>query len=179
MASTLSENFGSCANHLSGEERIPELTEFSGSSDEDKACAKLFWQSLTLHPPIESRLVSGDMRQRLPVAGPFVQEKNFAHQVIEDDPKLQAFLATAHTQMIHEESQKLTHLAMRREETRLILEKRKAERTEKESISHRTRRPLVPEDEYEMPDEEGEVAMQELDNFDKVMENKSRKNIVV
>ena len=45
-------------------------TVFSGSSKEDQACAKLFWQSLTLHPPIESRLVSGDVHQRLRKAGP-------------------------------------------------------------------------------------------------------------
>lgn len=51
------------------------FTEFSGSSKEDQACAKLFWQSLTLHPPIESRLVSGDVHQRLPKAGPGKQRK--------------------------------------------------------------------------------------------------------
>ena len=47
-----------------------ERTVFSGCSEDDQACAKLFWQSLTLQPPIESRLVSGDVGQRLKVAPP-------------------------------------------------------------------------------------------------------------
>ena len=50
-------------------------TVFSGCSEDDQACAKMFWKSLTLHPPIESRLVSGDIRQRLPVAAPGGQRK--------------------------------------------------------------------------------------------------------
>ena len=48
-------------------------TEFSGSSAEDVSYAKTFWQSIQLHPPIESRLVSSDIRQRLKVAPPAKQ----------------------------------------------------------------------------------------------------------
>ncbi|XP_018610679.1 cilia- and flagella-associated protein HOATZ isoform X2 [Scleropages formosus] len=44
-------------------------TVFAGSSPEDVAYAKVFWNSFNLHPPLESRLVSADMRQRLQVAG--------------------------------------------------------------------------------------------------------------
>ncbi|XP_030834138.1 UPF0722 protein [Strongylocentrotus purpuratus] len=147
MASTISRNFGgSDMNHLSGEEKFPEMTEFSGSSDEDKACAKLFWQSVTLHPPIESRLVSGDIRQRLPNAGPFLQDPNYAHEPEQDDPKLKAFMANAHAQMVYEESASLTKLAIKRQETRMIHQKRQSERKEKEKISHRTRKPLVPDE---------------------------------
>ncbi|XP_041470976.1 cilia- and flagella-associated protein HOATZ-like [Lytechinus variegatus] len=180
MASTISGNFfGSDTNHLSGEEKFPEMTEFSGSSDEDKACAKLFWQSVTLHPPIESRLVSGDIRQRLPNAGPFLQDPNYAHAPEQDDPKLRAFLGKAHAQMVYEESENLTKLAMKRQETRMIHQKRQAERKEKEKISHRTRKPLVPEDDYEILDDEAMNAMDELDQFDKTLEERSQKNLVL
>ncbi|XP_077062607.1 cilia- and flagella-associated protein HOATZ isoform X1 [Siphateles boraxobius] len=43
-------------------------TVFDGASQEDVAYAKVFWNSLSLQPPIESRLVSADIRQRLKVA---------------------------------------------------------------------------------------------------------------
>lgn len=43
-------------------------TVFDGASEEDVAYAKVFWNSLSLQPPIESRLVSADIRQRLKVA---------------------------------------------------------------------------------------------------------------
>lgn len=43
-------------------------TIFAGSSEDDVAYAKVFWSSLFLQPPLESRLVSADMRQRLKVA---------------------------------------------------------------------------------------------------------------
>ncbi len=42
-----------------------EETVFIGSSEEDKAYAKTFWQSIQLLPPMESRLVSSDVKQRL------------------------------------------------------------------------------------------------------------------
>jgi hypothetical protein len=44
------------------------FTEFSGCSPEDVAYAKTFWQSVQLQPPMESRLVSSDIKQRLRVA---------------------------------------------------------------------------------------------------------------
>ena len=47
-----------------------EVIEFSGSSESDIANAKTFWKSVTLLPPMESRLVSSDVRQRLKVAEP-------------------------------------------------------------------------------------------------------------
>ncbi|XP_075999297.1 cilia- and flagella-associated protein HOATZ [Genypterus blacodes] len=41
---------------------------FDGSSVEDVSHAKQLWNSLSLQPPLESRLVSADIRQRLPVS---------------------------------------------------------------------------------------------------------------
>ena len=47
-----------------------DKTVFFGSSEEDMAYAKTFWQSVQLLPPMESRLVSSDIKQRLKVAPP-------------------------------------------------------------------------------------------------------------
>lgn len=46
------------------------LTVFDGSSPEDASHARRLWSSLSLLPPQESRLVSADIRQRLPVSRP-------------------------------------------------------------------------------------------------------------
>lgn len=53
-----------------------ELTEFSGSSEEDINYAKTFWQSVHLQPPVESRLVSSDIKQRLRIAPSGSQSMN-------------------------------------------------------------------------------------------------------
>ncbi|KAG8434490.1 hypothetical protein GDO86_012751, partial [Hymenochirus boettgeri] len=42
---------------------------FAGSSERDVNLCKLFWNSVTLQPPLESRLVSGEIQQRLKGAG--------------------------------------------------------------------------------------------------------------
>lgn len=150
------------------------FTEFSGSSKEDQACAKLFWQSLTLHPPIESRLVSGDVHQRLPKAGPGKQPRNYAHTKLQEDPKLDKFLQRAHAEMVHEESIKLTNQAIQRHETLYTFRQQKEERKKKEAISQSVRKP-VPEDDsdYDAKDEsEIAAAMMEMDSFDKKLAEK-------
>lgn len=58
--------------------QLPHRTEFSGTSEENVAFAKTFWQSVQLHPPMESRLVSSDIRQRLKVAAPGSQGEAIA-----------------------------------------------------------------------------------------------------
>ncbi|KAE8592599.1 hypothetical protein XENTR_v10018804 [Xenopus tropicalis] len=55
-------------------------TVFSGSCERDVSLCKIFWNSVTLQPPLESRLVSGDIEQRLRAAGSTKQNKNIAHQ---------------------------------------------------------------------------------------------------
>jgi hypothetical protein len=50
-----------------------ETTTFYGSSAEDVSYATNFWQSIQLHPPMESRLVSSDIKQRLKIAPPSSQ----------------------------------------------------------------------------------------------------------
>lgn len=52
-----------------------EKTTFSDSSEEDIAYAKTFWQSVQLLPPMESRLVSSDIKQRLKIAPPGGQRR--------------------------------------------------------------------------------------------------------
>ena len=56
-----------------------ERTVFTGSSKEDMAYAKTFWQSVQLLPPMESRLVSSDIKQRLKRAPPGGQCKSQAY----------------------------------------------------------------------------------------------------
>ncbi|XP_077865572.1 cilia- and flagella-associated protein HOATZ-like [Saccoglossus kowalevskii] len=107
-----------------------EFTEFVGSSSEDQAYAKVFWQSITLHPPIESRLVSGDIRQRLPVAKPKGTYINKSYKPIQKPPKLTKFLHVSHGQVLQEESLKLMKQAQKREEDLQRLRKRKEERAE-------------------------------------------------
>ena len=53
-----------------------EKTTFCDSSEEDIAYAKTFWQSVQLLPPMESRLVSSDIKQRLKVAPPGSQRES-------------------------------------------------------------------------------------------------------
>ncbi|XP_022099215.1 UPF0722 protein-like [Acanthaster planci] len=152
-------------------------TVFSGCSDEDRACAKLFWQSLTLQPPIESRLVSGDVRQRLKVAPPGRQPVNRAYEKIETSQKLVDFLERAQAEVIYAQSMKLTKQAIARQETLHILQKRKQERKEKEAISHRPAPPslLDEEDDYDEATElEAVQAMAELDSFEQRIIEDSR-----
>ncbi|KAM9746267.1 cilia- and flagella-associated protein HOATZ [Menidia menidia] len=46
------------------------FTVFDGSCPEDESHARRLWSSVSLLPPLESRLVAADIRQRLPVRRP-------------------------------------------------------------------------------------------------------------
>ncbi|XP_044134407.1 cilia- and flagella-associated protein HOATZ isoform X3 [Bufo gargarizans] len=61
-----------------------DYTVFVGSSEQDVMCSKIFWNSVTLQPPLESRLVSGDVEQRLRAAGGAKPRKNYTGQELED-----------------------------------------------------------------------------------------------
>jgi len=52
----------------SSQPAVMPVIMFTGSSEQDISHAKSFWKSLNLQPPLESRLVSSDIKQRLPVA---------------------------------------------------------------------------------------------------------------
>ncbi|XP_040181329.1 cilia- and flagella-associated protein HOATZ isoform X4 [Rana temporaria] len=66
------------------EEFATDHMVFAGSSERDVMCSKIFWSSLTLQPPLESRLVSGNMEQRLRPAGEPRLRKNHTQQQLED-----------------------------------------------------------------------------------------------
>ncbi|XP_041425220.1 cilia- and flagella-associated protein HOATZ-like isoform X2 [Xenopus laevis] len=70
-------------------------TVFSGSCERDVSLCKIFWNSVTLQPPLESRLVSGDIEQRLRAAGSTKQNKNITHQQSVENPKMEYFLFEA------------------------------------------------------------------------------------
>ncbi|XP_075694903.1 cilia- and flagella-associated protein HOATZ isoform X1 [Rhinoderma darwinii] len=69
-----------------GELGYDDYTVFAGSSEHDVMCSKIFWNSVTLQPPLESRLVSGDVEQRLRAAGEAknLTRKNYTQQELKD-----------------------------------------------------------------------------------------------
>ncbi|XP_064424715.1 cilia- and flagella-associated protein HOATZ isoform X2 [Latimeria chalumnae] len=78
-------------------------TVFAGSPEEDVAYAKVFWNSVALHPPLESRLISGDIKQRLKVAHPAQPTKNLVHLLPVEDPQCEQLFLQAREQKKAEE----------------------------------------------------------------------------
>ncbi|XP_075046119.1 cilia- and flagella-associated protein HOATZ isoform X2 [Mixophyes fleayi] len=76
------------------EELDGDLTVFTGSCERDVMFSKIFWNSVTLQPPLESRLVSGNMQQRLRAAGDPTLRKTYTQQHL-DDLKTECFLLEA------------------------------------------------------------------------------------
>merc|ERR1740137_34775 len=109
-----------------------EKTMFSGSSEEDMAYAKTFWQSVQLMPPMESRLVSCDIKQRLKKAPPGSQPVNIKIPGREPPQKLQQFLEDAKLQEKAQEWEKLQKLSRLRDEDIQLINKHRLTRIEKE-----------------------------------------------
>ncbi|XP_018610678.1 cilia- and flagella-associated protein HOATZ isoform X1 [Scleropages formosus] len=105
-------------------------TVFAGSSPEDVAYAKVFWNSFNLHPPLESRLVSADMRQRLQVAGS-TRDSRGCPTSDRRDEKLQE----VYIKQRLEEKQRYLEMAKKRDDTLALLKKQREERIKKEMIS--------------------------------------------
>ncbi|CAK8677934.1 cilia- and flagella-associated protein HOATZ-like [Clavelina lepadiformis] len=115
------------------EEPTP-VTIFQGSSPEDIEHAKSFWKSLTLHPPLESRLVSADIRQRLKVApSPSKVQRRSKNDIPTLENEL--FLNKAREQERFEERERYRYLASKREAVINLLHKQRGQRIEKEKIS--------------------------------------------
>ncbi|KAL5016427.1 hypothetical protein ScPMuIL_006016 [Solemya velum] len=110
----------------------PERTEFSGSSKEDMSYAKTFWQSIQLHPPMESRLVSSDIKQRLKRAPVGAQSVNYSHSATVDQPDNRGFLVRAKTLEHMEEFGRLQRFTEARDKELQSLHMRRKEREEKE-----------------------------------------------
>ncbi|XP_064650960.1 cilia- and flagella-associated protein HOATZ-like [Lineus longissimus] len=122
MATNVAE-FGICA----------ERTVFSDSTPEDVAYAKSFWQSIQLHPPIESRLVSGNVKQRMKTVNECSQPPPV--DKLEYPPKLVQFLTKAHEEENQIQQAKLQELWNKKQQSQALLEKQRRERIRKEMVS--------------------------------------------
>ncbi len=108
------------------------FTVFDGSSPEDVSHARQLWNSLSLLPPQESRLVSADIRQRLPVSRPQRSISAAAlgpqHTTLEP-PSLPAL------RQRQEERQRYVAMADQRREILALLRRQREQRVQKELIS--------------------------------------------
>ncbi|XP_072449613.1 cilia- and flagella-associated protein HOATZ isoform X1 [Chiloscyllium punctatum] len=115
------------------------FTVFTGSAAEDVAYAKVFWSSLSLQPPLESRLVSGDIKQRLKVAqapGHGRCTVQCCHcQPTQEDIKSKQLLIEAHMQLKADEKARLLEKAKKREEILALINKQREERVRKELLA--------------------------------------------
>ncbi|KAL4226064.1 hypothetical protein ACF0H5_014052 [Mactra antiquata] len=150
-----------------------EFTEFSGSSVEDISYATNFWQSIQLHPPMESRLVSSDIKQRLKVAPPSSQARNVLISRQEEPSVLQDFMSRAKTMEHLEEFARFQKFAEAKVEDKALLAKHRDIREKKEAISrNRGVRPIekkiekLPKEEYICDEEDEKDVLQQLDEFD-------------
>lgn len=115
------------------------FTVFDGSSPEDVSHARQLWSSLALLPPLESRLVSADIRQRLPVSRPQRSSAPAplgpAHAALEP-PSVSAL------QQRREERQRYAAMAEQRREILALLRRQRERRIQKELVSE----PFRPKD---------------------------------
>ncbi|KAK3107002.1 hypothetical protein FSP39_004723 [Pinctada imbricata] len=154
-----------------------QYTEFSGSTADDISYAKTFWQSIQLQPPVESRLVSSDIKQRLKVAPSGSHSMSMAHMIPDQPKALQEFMIRAKTLERLEEYRVLQRYAHAREQDLELLNKRKAERKKKEEISKGrglpklyTREAFIrteSDEESNFVDENAEDTLKQIDDFEK------------
>ncbi|XP_052779588.1 cilia- and flagella-associated protein HOATZ-like [Mya arenaria] len=150
-------------------------TTFYGSSQEDISYATNFWQSVQLHPPMESRLVSSDIKQRLKVAPASSQARNVmsSKQQLQETPVLQDFLSRARTMEHLEEYTRMQKFAEAKAEDKSLLVKHREVRRKKEELSRNkgvkpvhTVEERMPRDDYEVDEEDDAGALQQLDEFE-------------
>ncbi|KAA0716461.1 UPF0722 protein C11orf88 -like protein [Triplophysa tibetana] len=113
-------------------------TIFAGSSEDDVSYAKVFWSSLFLQPPLESRLVSADIRQRLKVAKvPQSKCDRLGNPEKTDDIQHNTYLKQK-----QEEKQRYMEMAKKRDQIIDLLKSLRNERIKKEMISlqHKSRK---------------------------------------
>ncbi|KAM3921008.1 cilia- and flagella-associated protein HOATZ [Leptodactylus fuscus] len=126
-----------------------DYTVFTGSSEHDVTCSKIFWNSVTLQPPLESRLVSGDVEQRLRAAGTGRLQKNSTRQELED-LKTEYFLLEAQRVQDLEQRSIYMQKAKRREEIIALLKRQREDRIKKELVSL-DHKPNIRMDERRLP----------------------------
>ncbi|KAK7105739.1 cilia- and flagella-associated protein HOATZ-like [Littorina saxatilis] len=116
----------------------PHRAVFTGCSQEEVSYAKTFWQSFQLLPPMESRLVSSDIKQRLRKAPPSRSMSNYtSRRTNSGESHLRDFFVRAKTMENIEEFKRLRMFASAREEDRELLHKHRAQRMKREEISRR------------------------------------------
>ncbi|KAJ8347551.1 hypothetical protein SKAU_G00261400 [Synaphobranchus kaupii] len=111
------------------------FTVFAGSSQEDVSYAKVFWSSVTLQPPLESRLVSADISQRLKVAGNPQHYVSTGHRPLVLDTRSEENLQAAYLKQQAEEKKIYLEMAKHRDEIISLLKSQRDERIKKEMIS--------------------------------------------
>ncbi|XP_034088752.1 UPF0722 protein C11orf88 homolog [Gymnodraco acuticeps] len=107
------------------------FTVFDGSSPEDVSHARQLWSSLSLLPPLESRLVSADIRQRLPVYRP---QRSSSAGPKPSAPAPQPPSVSALRQR-REERQRYAAMADQRREILTLLSRQRDQRIQKELLS--------------------------------------------
>ncbi|TKS91303.1 UPF0722 protein C11orf88 -like protein [Collichthys lucidus] len=105
------------------------FTVFDGSSPEDVSHARQLWSSLSLLPPQESRLVSADIRQRLPVSRPQQRSSTAAALGPIKPPSVPALWQR------QEERQRYATMADQRREILALLRRQREQRIQKELVS--------------------------------------------
>ncbi|XP_041634347.1 cilia- and flagella-associated protein HOATZ [Cheilinus undulatus] len=106
------------------------FTVFEGSSPEDISHAKHFWSSQSLQPPLESRLVSADIRQRLPVSRPRVSSTAGPRLPSSEPP-----LSVQALRQRQEERRRYEAMADQRKEILALLRRQRELRIQKELVS--------------------------------------------
>ncbi|KAL8617834.1 hypothetical protein ACOMHN_040182 [Nucella lapillus] len=117
----------------------PHRAIFTGCTQEEVNYATTFWQSLQLLPPMESRLVSSDIKQRLRKAPPSRSMSNYTsgRYTVSQASHLREFFVRAKTMENIEEYRKLRKFASARDEDRELLLKHRSWRMKREEISQR------------------------------------------
>lgn len=108
------------------------LTVFEGSCPEDVSHARQLWSSLSLLPPQESRLVSGNISQRLPLSRPQPRSSTMAaagSQLSAEPPSV------ASLRQRQQERQRYVLMADQRKEILELLRRQRERRIQKELIS--------------------------------------------
>lgn len=103
---------------------------FEGSSPEDVSHARRLWSSLALLPPLESRLVSADIRQRLPVSRP-----QRSGTIAADGPKPSSPSSVSSLQQRQEERRRYAAMGDQRREILALLKRQREQRIQKELVS--------------------------------------------
>ncbi|XP_047427577.1 cilia- and flagella-associated protein HOATZ [Mugil cephalus] len=108
------------------------FTVFDGSSPEDVSHARRLWSSLSLLPPLESRLVSADIHQRLPVSRP---QRSSTAAVPGSKPFAPEPPSVPSLRQRQEERQRYVTMADQRKEILALLRRQREQRIQKELLS--------------------------------------------